>query len=79
MQQLLDAAPQVVVVVVVVVATSRRPLHVVAEHEHPVPPLELPGEATLADAEACGAVQLFVQHASRCGPSFRLTGDNAAA
>ncbi|MEJ7757723.1 MAG: AAA family ATPase [Nocardioidaceae bacterium] len=71
--ELLEAAPDVVVI-----ATSRRPLHVPAEHEHPVPPLELPDDATLADAEASGAVQMFVQHARRCARSFQLTSDNAA-
>jgi predicted ATPase/class 3 adenylate cyclase len=72
-EQLLDAAPQVVVV-----ATSRRPLHVLAEHEHPVPPLELPEQATVSEAETSGAVQMFVQHARKVRPSFRITADNAA-
>jgi predicted ATPase/class 3 adenylate cyclase len=70
--QLLDAAPSMVVV-----ATSRRPLHVPAEHEHPVPPLELPDDGTLPQAERSGAVQLFVQHARKVRPSFQLTADNA--
>jgi predicted ATPase/class 3 adenylate cyclase len=71
--QLLDAAPSMVVI-----ATSRRPLHVPAEHEHPVPPLELPDEGTVAQAERSGAVQLFLQHAKKVRPSFQLTADNAA-
>ena len=70
---LLREAPQVVVI-----ATSRRPMHLASEHEHAVPPLELPGEAAgLADAQASGAVQLFVQHARKVRPSFVLTAANA--
>ena len=71
--ELLNAAPQVVVI-----ATSRRPLHVPAEHEHPVPPLELPDDATLEDAGASGAIQLFVQHARKVRPSFQLSSGNVA-
>jgi predicted ATPase/class 3 adenylate cyclase len=70
--ELLREAPQVVVI-----ATSRRPLHLPAEHVHPVPPLELPQDITLADAEHSGAVQLFVQHARKVRPSFALTAANA--
>src|SRR6185503_698064 len=53
--QLLAEAPQVVVA-----ATSRRPLHVSGEHEHPVPTLELPDDPNLEAAERSGAVQMFV-------------------
>jgi predicted ATPase/class 3 adenylate cyclase len=72
-EELLEAAPHVVVI-----ATSRRPLHVSAEHEHPVPPLVVPEQATLSDAQASGAVQLFVQQARKVRPSFQLSTDNAA-
>ena len=65
-------APQVVVV-----ATSRRPLHVPGEHEHPVPPLELPDRRRWRQRRL-GAVQLFVQHARMVQPDFALTADNAA-
>jgi predicted ATPase/class 3 adenylate cyclase len=71
--ELAAAAPAVVVLV-----TSRRPLHLAGEHEHPVPPLELPDEATVQGAERSGAVQQFVQHARMVRPSFTLTDDNAA-
>jgi predicted ATPase/class 3 adenylate cyclase len=71
--ELLTQAPQVVVI-----ATSRRPLHVQAEHEHAVPPLELPDDSSLSDAERSGAVQLFVQHACKVKASFRLSSANAA-
>jgi predicted ATPase/class 3 adenylate cyclase len=71
--QLLAEAPQVVAV-----ATSRRPLHVGGEHEHPVPPLELPESDSMDTMERSGAVQLFVQHAQMVSPRFRLTDANTA-
>jgi predicted ATPase len=71
--ELLDHASQAVIV-----ATSRKPLALEAEYVHPVPPLDIPGEATFADAEASEAVQLFVQQARKATPRFRLTSDNAA-
>jgi predicted ATPase len=63
---------------VVVVATSRSPLHVGGEREHPVPALELPGSADLRHAERSGAVQLFVQQAAMVRPSFALSEANVA-
>ena len=71
--ELLEAASQVVLV-----TTSRRPLHIAGEHEHPVPPLELPSSTHVAAAERSEAVQLFVQHAKMVRPSFVLTPENAA-
>jgi predicted ATPase/class 3 adenylate cyclase len=71
--QLLGAAAGVVAI-----ATSRRPLHVGGEREHPVPPLELPGDASVALAERSGAVQLFVQQATMVRPSFALSEANVA-
>ncbi len=71
--ELLDHAGQVVVI-----STSRKPLAVTAEHVHPVPPLELPEDGGLEQAQGSGAVQLFVQHARKVKPSFALTADNAA-
>jgi predicted ATPase len=71
--QLLAAAPQVVVI-----ASSRRALSVPAEHLHPVPPLELPEDSTLAAAESSGAVQLFVRQARMIRPGFLLTAENVA-
>lgn len=68
---ILAKAPQVVLI-----ATSRRPLHVPGEHEHPVPPLELPLSAV--EASASGAVQLFAQHARMVRPNFAVTSDNVA-
>ena len=63
---------------VVLVATSRRPLHVSGEHEHPVPTLEVPYEGELDDATTSGAVQLFVRHVAMVRPGFTLTDDNTA-
>ena len=70
---LLAAAPGLVVL-----ATSRRPLHLPAEHELPVPPLEVPREAGVEEVAACGAARLFVQQASMVRPGFTITAANAA-
>jgi predicted ATPase/class 3 adenylate cyclase len=71
---LLREAPQVVVV-----ATSRRPLHVEAEHQHPVPTLELPDSVTdPAEVSTSGAIQLFVNRAHMVRPGFALSTANAA-
>jgi predicted ATPase len=69
--EILEAAPRVAVI-----ATSRRALGLVAERQHPLTPLALPAEATLAAAESSGAVQLFVQRATAVQPSFALTSEN---
>ncbi|WP_426566214.1 BTAD domain-containing putative transcriptional regulator [Angustibacter sp. McL0619] len=71
--QLLRAAPDITVV-----ATSRRPLHLAAEHEHAVPPLELPRQATLGEAEGSAAVSLFVHQARRVRSTFVLDNANVA-
>lgn len=71
--QLLSAGPGVVVL-----ATSRRPLYVAGEHDHPVPGLEVPATRDLDPAEIGGAAQLFVQHAKMVRPGFALTAENAA-
>jgi predicted ATPase/class 3 adenylate cyclase len=69
---LLDAAPRLVVL-----ATSRRPLHLQGEHEHPVPPLAVPRDAGVPAVTASGAAQLFVQHADMVRPGFVVTSANA--
>jgi predicted ATPase len=58
----------------VVLATSRRPLHVLGEHEHQVPTLQLTGDA----GDEAGAVELFVQAARMVKSDFALITDNAA-
>jgi predicted ATPase/class 3 adenylate cyclase len=61
-----------------VVATSRAPLHVRAEYEHPVPPLLLPRSDDLGCVQDSGAVQLFTQYAQHLRPGFAITQSNAA-
>ena len=70
---LLAAAPALVVL-----ATSRRPLHLPGEQELPVPPLQVPREASVEQVAACGAARLFVQQAAMARPGFAVTESNAA-
>ena len=63
----------------VVLATSRRPLHLPGEQELPVPPLQVPREASVEEVSASGAARLFVQQASMSRPGFTLTAANAGA
>jgi predicted ATPase/class 3 adenylate cyclase len=70
---LLAAAPGLVVL-----ATSRRSLHVMGEHELPVPPLEVPGQAGVQEVADCAAVRLFAQRAGMVRAGFAVTADNAA-
>jgi predicted ATPase len=70
---LLGAAPDLGVL-----ATSRRPLHLISEHQYAVEPLPLPTADTLAAAEASPAVQLFVDRACAVRSSFCLTVDNSS-
>jgi predicted ATPase/class 3 adenylate cyclase len=72
-RRLLAAAPGLVVL-----ATSRRPLHLSAEREVDVGPLEVPSASSAAAAAASPAVQLFVNQATRVRRQFQLTEDNAA-
>ncbi|MDQ4038713.1 MAG: tetratricopeptide repeat protein [Actinomycetota bacterium] len=69
--ELLAAAPKGAVL-----ATSRRPLHLADEYEHPVPPLSLPRFGAEEDS---GAVRLFLQRARMVRPGFSLTPENRAA
>jgi predicted ATPase/class 3 adenylate cyclase len=70
---LLAAAPHLVLL-----ATSRRPLHVLGEHEFLVPPLEVPSGADVAAVADSAAVRLFAQQAGMVRPGFTITVDNAA-
>jgi predicted ATPase/class 3 adenylate cyclase len=70
--ELLDEAPAVMVI-----ATSRRPLHLAAEYEHEVPPLELPKDASLEAIEGAGAVQMFESQARKVRSGFAVTAANA--
>lgn len=70
--RLLDEAPALRIL-----ATSRRPLHLVDEHQYPVLPLPVPDpDADLAAMQA-GAVDLFVRRARMVKPGFALTAKNA--
>jgi predicted ATPase/DNA-binding SARP family transcriptional activator/Tfp pilus assembly protein PilF len=74
---LLSAAPYVRLL-----ATSRIPLHLAAEHELPVPPLELPDPALVPDVSTLSqyeAVELFVERARAIKPNFEVTNANAPA
>jgi len=74
---LLGTAPNVKLLV-----TSRAPLHLTAEHEFPVPPLDLPDVEHLPDAAALTqyeAVALFVERARAIRPDFAVTNENAPA
>ncbi|NHC15055.1 AfsR/SARP family transcriptional regulator [Motilibacter deserti] len=86
LEQLLGIAPQVAELVaqcprLTVLATSRAPLRVRGEVEHPVVPLVLPSEhaATVEEVAASGAGALFADRAAAVVPSFRLTPANAPA
>jgi predicted ATPase/DNA-binding SARP family transcriptional activator len=73
--ELLAAAPQLKVL-----ATSRAPLHISAEHEHPVPPLEVPDAICGQDFHSLSqneAVDLLVQRARALRPDFAITEANA--
>jgi predicted ATPase/DNA-binding SARP family transcriptional activator len=72
-EELLAEAPQLVVM-----ATSRRPLHLAAEHEHPTPPLTVPIDSGAAGGSKGGAVELFESIARRVRPSFAVTPDNVS-
>jgi predicted ATPase/class 3 adenylate cyclase/DNA-binding CsgD family transcriptional regulator len=74
---LLTACPKLKVLV-----TSREVLHVRAEYEFAVPPLELPDPKHLPDLAALShyaAVALFLQRAQAVKPDFQLTNANARA
>ena len=68
-----------------VLATSREPLQIPGERQHPVPPLavpEVPGAgppAAVEDLAGYPAVRLFVARAQAVAPDFALTPDTAAA
>jgi predicted ATPase/DNA-binding CsgD family transcriptional regulator len=62
--------------------TSREVLHVQAERDFPVPPLELPDPKRLPDLAALShnaAIALFLQRAQAVKPDFQLTNANARA
>ena len=81
-EHLLDAAPLVAALAAAAprlktVATSRAPLHIAAEHEFEVPPLELDGGRDTHRPSP--AVALFVQRARAVRRDFALTDESATA
>jgi len=63
-----------------ILATSREALHLLGEHEFPVPPLTLPDPARLPPLdvlESYPAIALFAQRAHAVKPAFALTHNNA--
>ena len=86
-EQILAAAPSVARLLaecpaLEILATSRAALRLSAEHEYPVPPLDLPDPRRLPDFDALSrseAVALFVQRARAVRPDFVLTQANASA
>jgi predicted ATPase/class 3 adenylate cyclase len=72
---LLASCPQLKVLV-----TSREVLHLRAEHELAVPPLDLPNPEhlpRLAELATCPSVALLVERVQATKPEFRLTANNA--
>lgn len=86
-EHVLEAAPEIAALIeacrnLCVLATSRAPLRVRGEQEHPVPPLEVPDPSHVPDLEDVGgapAVRLFVERARTASPAFELTRQNAAS
>jgi predicted ATPase/DNA-binding SARP family transcriptional activator len=75
--ELLVATPNLKLLV-----TSRIPLHLAAEHELPVPPLDLPDLAHLPDVSALShyeAVELLVERVRAIKPEFEVTNASAPA
>ncbi len=69
-----QTAPQVRILL-----TSQEPLKIAAEHVYRLGTLSVPTRAALEDAQASGAVQLFVDRARAVDPGFGLTAGNVAA
>jgi non-specific serine/threonine protein kinase len=72
---LLDASPHAQLLV-----TSRENMHLSLEHELSVPPLQMPGDADVADVErirAVPSVAMFTSLARAIAPDFEVTAANA--
>ena len=86
-EQVVNASVQIVDLLIAcpklkILVTSREALHVQAEHEFPVPPLELPDPKRLPDLAVLShnaAIALFLQRAQAVKPDFQLTNTNARA
>jgi predicted ATPase/DNA-binding SARP family transcriptional activator len=65
-----------------ILVTSRIPVHLSAEHEYPVPALDLPDPHHLPEPSSLSqfdAVELFVERARAVRPDFEVTNANAPA
>lgn len=72
---LLSAAPALKVIV-----TSRQPLMISGEQEHPLPPMDVPDVAHLEDTETVSqyeSVELFINRAQSVNPGFEISAGNA--
>jgi predicted ATPase/transcriptional regulator with XRE-family HTH domain len=86
-EHLLPAAPDIAGLLagspgLTVLATSREPLALRGEQQHPVPPLAIPpggGEPTATDIGSTPAVQLFVARTRQIRPEFDLRDGDAPA
>jgi predicted ATPase/DNA-binding SARP family transcriptional activator len=86
-EHLLETAPAVAALLAAapglkMLVTSRSPLRLAAEHELPVPPLELPDPSRLPDPASLSlydSVALFVERARAVKPDFELSDANASA
>ena len=84
-EQVIDAAPNIVKLLAVadklkILITSRALLHLSAEREFVVPPLNMPDETSnisLDELSNYEAVELFVNRARNAKPGFNLTNENA--
>ena len=84
-EQVLEAASDIAALLAArphfaILATSRVPLHIRAEREFPVDPLQVPDSdaaGILADLKQVPAVALFKARAEAAQPTFRLTDENA--
>src|SRR6266480_7243552 len=86
-EQVVDAGVQIVDLLTAcpmlkILVTSREALHVQAEQEFLVPPLELPDPRRLPDLAVLShnaAIALYLQRAQAVKPDFQLTNANARA
>jgi predicted ATPase/class 3 adenylate cyclase/DNA-binding CsgD family transcriptional regulator len=86
-EQVIDAGVQLVDLLAAcrglkMLVTSREVLHVQAERDFPVPPLELPDPKRLPELDVLShnaAIALFLQRAQAVKPDFQLTNANARA
>lgn len=62
-----------------IIATSRVPLHIVAEHVMPIEPMTLPADDNVESLQQSDAVALFTARAHAVDHQFTLNRENASA